>query len=444
MPIVLAALLTTLLLLGFPCHHALAADSLTTAVSGLPLSEAFKMMRGSLDKMMSDAEARGDYLLARALQNAKDALDKWQETNTALLNDASKKFEGASFENFNRVTKAIDDFHSGVRNNLTTAQDISFNANQIVENLPLAKKQTYILKFTPRVLPPKKGSIQLRITGVNLDQGNPQLSLKDGLAIRALPGPTEAEFTIPEGEITPKPETLQRHIFKITHTRRAEPFFKSLFNVREPVTRELSVIVLPSSLGSYTMTYNRNVAGTEEVQWTGTTGRFVGTNTSQKKLVPPSPANDGKGPWRWRVGSVSMQPGAGEAGHCAAIVFNESSENGIVVEARLDEIKNIKYPKGTDGHVDDCFVTGTLWRPTSTITPGITKSGTLNWTDAVPISHEDDTINNTILLTIKTNVENQSLIHQGDASHKFYEAKHSPTGFVVTPKIPADLIDPAF
>lgn len=444
MPVVLAALLTISLLLGFPYHHAIAADPLTTAVAGLPLSEALKIIRGSLDKMMRDAEARGDYLISRAVQAAKDSLDRWQEVNTALLNDASKKFEGASFENFNRVTKAIDDFHGGVRNNLATAQEISTNANQIVENLPLAKKQTYILKFTPRVLPPQKGSIQLRITGVNLDQGDPQLSLKNGLAMRALPGPTEAEFTIPDGEITPKPETLERHIFKITHTRRGEPFFKSLFNVREPVTRELSVIVLPSILGSYTMTYTRNVAGTEEVQWTGTTGRFVGTNTSQKKLVPPSPANDGKGPWRWRVGSVSMQPGTGEAGHCEAIRINESSENGIVVEARLDEIKNLQHPTGADGHVDDCFVTGTLWRPTSTPTQGATKNGTLNWTDSVPIPHEEDTLNGTIQLTIKTNVENQSLIYQGDASHKFYEIKHSPTGFVITPKIPADLIDPAF
>ena len=192
------------------------------------------------------------------------------------------------------------------------------------------------------------------------------------------------------------------------------------------------------------MTYTRNVVGPEDVEWEGTTGKFVGTNSSQKKVVPPSPANDGKGPWRWRVGTVSVRPGTGEAGHCVRIVSNESSENGIVVEARLDEIKNATYPRGPDGYVDDCFVKGILWRPTSTPKPGATKSGTLNWTDAVPIPHEDDTVNGTIQLTIKTNVENQNLIYQGDASHKFYEIKHSPTGFVITPKIPADLIDPAF
>ena len=111
--------------------------------------------------------------------------------------NAPKKIEGAIFENFNRVTKAIDNFNNGVRNNLTTAQDISVAANQIVENLPLAKKQTYVLKFTPRVIPPRKTTFQLRIAGVNLDEGDPQLSLKNGFAPRALPGPTEAEFTNP-------------------------------------------------------------------------------------------------------------------------------------------------------------------------------------------------------------------------------------------------------
>ena len=107
MPRVLAALLVASLLLGFPYHHVIAADPLTTAVVGLPLNEALGMVRGSLDKMMMDAEARGDYLLSRAGQSAKDALDRWQETNAALLNDASKKIENTSFENFNHGLRHI-------------------------------------------------------------------------------------------------------------------------------------------------------------------------------------------------------------------------------------------------------------------------------------------------------------------------------------------------
>ena len=89
MPRVLAALLIVLLLLGSPFSYAIAADPLTTGVVGLPLSEGLKMIRGSLDKMLKDAEAKGDYLLNRSVQSAKDALDRWQEANAALLKECT-------------------------------------------------------------------------------------------------------------------------------------------------------------------------------------------------------------------------------------------------------------------------------------------------------------------------------------------------------------------
>jgi hypothetical protein len=409
-----------------------AADLVSSATTAITLKQLFS----SLDSLINKARDDGDYLLARAGAQAKDALDTWQKANGALLDKAFSELDAASRENFARANQLINSANSGVANRLETAQQITENANQIVESIPLSGNQTYILRFQPRILPPNAtDNFTLRLRGVNLDKGNPKLKLSNGEASRSLVGPLEVQYTIPISEIPRNPSKIEVRTFDVSYTTPSDSWIQRVFGKRNEVKREVPVISLPTTLASYELTGVRRFENREERTFYRYVGEFRGRNTTIRRVAIPINSEPG---WKWDLEKpFDIIQGHGEAGRCHdAPLMNESSENGVTISARVDEIRNIEYPLGTDGYVN-CTLCGTVYRIVSA-TENISATGEVSWNGDKTIPLPPGT--ESFVLKVKS-FDNRERVYTSTGSDKFYNIRRDQNAIIISPVVPEDMLN---
>lgn len=403
------------------------AEIAGSAATGVVLNQLF----ADLTTMINKARDDGDYLLVRAGVEAKNAMDAWRQANSGLLDKAISELDKASRENFARANQLVAAANSGAANRLETLQQITENANQIIESIPLGGRQTYVLRFSPRIQPPQaKESFAVRIRGVNLDKGDPNLHLSNGIAKREQPGPLEAQFTIPSTEMRHDLEKIQVHSFKLTYSTPSDSWFSRLFGKRVDVTRELPIVSLPENMGTYEIVATRKFDRRVEKSFTRDLGQFKAKNNRQYKVASP---DDG---WKWDLSKpLVKRQGSGEAGSCEGVDMNQSSENGISFFAHLDEIKNWRYPVGADGYVN-CALAGTVYRMEQATETTPSKSGVLLWTADKEISLPPNT--DALTLKVKT-FDGRERVFTGTGSDQFFDVRREQQALVVTPKVPEDI-----
>lgn len=417
-----------LLTTAFPLTaQAQVAEIAGSAATGLVLKQLF----ADLTTMINKARDDGDYLLARAGVEAKNAMDAWQQANSSLLNQAFSELDKASRENFARAHQLVVAANFGAANRLETVQQITENANQIIESIPLGGRQTYVLRFSPRIQPPQaKESFAIRIRGVNLDKGDLNLHLSNGIAKRDQPGPLEAQFTIPSTEMLRDQNKIQVHSFKLTYSTPSDLWFSRIFGKRDDVTREIPIVSLPENMASYEVVVTRKFEKRVEKAFTRDLGQFKAKNSRQNKVASPDNG------WKWDLSKpLEMQQGQGEAGRCEGVDMNQSSENGISFIAHLDEIKNWSYPTGAPGYVN-CALAGTVYRmePVTETTPS--QSGVLSWIADKQIALPPGT--DALTLKVKT-FDGRERVFTGTGSDQFFDIRREPLVLVVTPKVPEDI-----
>lgn len=408
--------------------HAQVAEIAGSAATSLVLKQLF----ADLTNMINKARDDGDYLLARAGVEAKNAMDAWQKANDNLLDKAFSELDKSSRENFARAHQLIAAANTPAANRLETVQQITENANQIIESIPLRPRQTYVLRFSPRIQPPQaEESFTIRIRGVNLDKGDPNLHLPKGdFAKRNQPGPLEAQFIIPTTAVQRDPSKILTHSFKLTYSTPPESWFDSLFGKRQSVTREIPIVVLPITMGSFEIDITRKFNKRIEKAFTRDLGQFKATNSRQYKTAPP---DDG---WKWDL-SKPLQPqqGDGKAGRCEGADMNASSENGIAFFAHLDEIKNWEYPRGAPGYVN-CALKGTVYKMEDATETLPTQNGTLSWIADKQITLPPDT--DSFTLRVKT-FDGRERVLSGTGSDQFFNIRREPQALVITPTVPEDI-----
>ena len=90
--------------------------------------------------------------------------------------------------------------------------------------------------------------------------------------------------------------------------------------------------------------------------------------------------------------NFEYEQGSGASARCKEIVWNESTENGIVVKARCDEIRRPSLSDGTqyeDGYVD-CGVKGPVYRFKDTISLVSEQNGKIEWAKDISLAIPDD------------------------------------------------------
>lgn len=401
-------------------------------VETLTVGAILKQLRSEISSVLNQAQDTGNFLIARAAVESKDALDLWESHNKSLINLTFDRLDESSRQLFERVDKTLDGTIRGAKGTIESAKDLADIANQIVEQIP-TNRGTYVTRFIPRIVPPNaKDSFVLRIRGVNLDSGDPKI-LNMGSIPRSLIGPVEANFVIPLTKLKSSPDRITLNGIVIQHSAPDDGFFNRVIGRRHVVERQMPVITLPSVMGYYTVKVKRTYEARIEKSFDRDLGQFKAKNSRVYRVATPEPG------WRWVVDSArtKLLQGGGEAGRCDGIDYNQSSENGITVYAQLDKITNWTYPGGTDGYVN-CVLRGIEYRTESKTDDMPEIKGTLNWNSDVSIDLPDGV--SSIIVKVHT-FDGRDRIFDGIGSDKYFDINRLARSIVISPRVPSDVIE---
>lgn len=298
---------------------------------GLATGVVLDQIQSELDLAITSALQAGDLLIYQAGVEARDVIAAWRQANGDLLDDAFSKLDGKTRELFMKADALVDKVNSGVGDRLSQAQELGDTALTISTQIP-TQQRTLITRYSPRVLVPQSSAPKvLTLYGANFAEAKPVLKVADGTEIKPLSLTNQsvsyrlpASFgTVPDGAggIVPA---------QISYIRNASAIFK------KRVTKDLAFWALPATMGSYTIvpTVERanRVAHMVEIH----TGELKGKDKNILKGINP--------PQGWlfdlaRIdGEASLRGNGGEAGRCQLIAPQDRSENGVMVQVRVDHI----------------------------------------------------------------------------------------------------------
>ncbi|GLS35727.1 hypothetical protein GCM10010869_13160 [Mesorhizobium tianshanense] len=407
------------------------AEIVGTLTMGIVVDQLFSQLNGTINKAM----AEGDYLLARASMEAKDAIEAWRLANTDLINKTFNEVKATTREIFAKADALTVQANDHAANRLETIQQIGENANQIIADIPIIGGKTYITRYGPRIVVGGTGETIVTVKGVSLGEADPQLTIGTTLVPRISLTQQEAQFALSNLSIPVEERTISRQALKFSYKVNSSNVIRYLFGTKEVVDRDLALIVFPKVLGTYDYsTVVKNDVRVEE-PFTQNLGQFKARNDRVYKVATPK---DG---WKWDLEKpLEVLQGHGEAGRCEGKDMNKSSENGISVFARLDEFRsggNLFGIIKKDGYVS-CSLRGTIYKMVSTEGPGPAKKGDIVWHSDLPLDRPDTTVRMTMF--VKT-FDNRDLTVDGDRSDKLFNAKVSSGLLLVTPKIPDDIAE---
>lgn len=396
-----------------------------SAATGVVLQQLF----ADLNTMIETARNEGEYLLAKAGVEAKDALEAWRSANEHLLNTAFKEIEEANQALFSRAHGLVFEINTGVGDNLEKAQQITENANLIAESIGNA---SYVIRYLPRIVPPQaEETFTLRIRGVNLDRANPVLKLSSTNAKRDLPGPLEAQFTIPISEIPRDASKILLKTFPLHFTTSSDSWLLNILGKRNQEAREITVVSLPEIMAKYEISGERTFSDKEVKPFTRDLGQFKAKNNRQYKIAKPDSG------WKWDLSKPLIKyQGKGESGRCEGVDDNKTSENGVSFFAHLDEINKLGHAK-KPGYVN-CKLSGTLYRIVSKTEDFPKQSGSLSWIKDKAIALPVDM--SSFDLKIIT-FDGRERLFKNPGADRFFDVKKNKSTLVITPKVPTDLLN---
>ncbi|MGK2231583.1 MAG: hypothetical protein ACI92O_000741 [Colwellia sp.] len=427
---ILFSIFTISLLISSGFSQASISTAVTTKV-------AVSEIKDGISDVLAEVEGTSDYVSARMLITALEAIDAWEVANSALLDKTFGGIDKANqdiLNNFDALLKRAD---RAASDNINNIEAITTQINLANENFFLNSKRSYILKQTPLIVPPTNQELlTLRLNGINLDTSEAKLTFK-GITYQArILGPTQLEFDLPVAQLE-KTNKLKSNLLTINHkTRDGSNFF--FFPKYKDVVRTLNLVTLPEALGTYTLNIQKNEASTTRKQCTQDGGMFSGKNTTKSKIIRPCDNDQG---WAWDTsnrGDFSVvSTGRGEAGRCQGISWNNSSKDGIKINARLDERRringlNISY----DGGYKHCGLRGPITKPITNSVSEI-RNGNLNWLNDINEIIPDNAIS--FSLTVKT-FDGKIKVHTGSGTDKFLEINNSVNNLIISPVTPEDIL----
>lgn len=413
----------------------LTARAQTVEIVGtMATSAAVDSLFARLDEAMNGAVSAADYVTAIALIRAKDALDAWKKTNGDLMDKAFADLDVTTRETFGRMRVLIDQANTGAGDRLKTASEITDQANQLVASLPGGRP--YIARFEPRVVPVTAGdSFALRLRGVSLDTANVRMA---GITTRQVIGPNEVHFQVPTTLTPGSGSALQAYTMKVSYDQPKRGLAAWLLGQTEEVERQLPIVVMPKTLGTYRIEGTRKYDKRETRVHSANLGQFRGSNTTQSRAAQPPQG------WRWDIedpSKFSVYGTGGRSGRCNPINLHGGSENGFTVSARLDRIgRSLQYPNGAPGRIT-CHVTGPIYRavPTTEAIPPI--EGQLSWVADKLVNLPADM--DQLRITLRS-FDGRERVFTGSDTDRFVNVQVAPavkpSSVVFAPKVPQELL----
>ena len=425
-----ASVATAIFIVHPPVARAQAAGIIASSVgTSLVLDTLFKGLNDTIQNALDAA----DYTTAMAAARVKDMLEEWKRVNSDLLTKTFGELDKTSQENFGRANKLIADFNDPLKDRLATAQQMANVANQIANTLPIpGGKQVYVSEYKPRIAPPnERTAFMVRLTGVNLDKGDPQLKLGGKALERTLTGPLEASFTIPVNALPGDRSKFAVLRLDLTYSTPKEGVWAWLTGARETVNRQLSLGVLPSSIGTYKLNGGAEATVRESEAYTGPIITFRGKKTRKQAAATPKPNG-----WLWDLTQpLRVEQLRGEAASCEGPFLNGASPNAVPIGAKLKEIRDRRYPAGADAW-QQCRLIGTVYRDVTKTGPIPNQEGSVSWTDDVALALPSNL--KTWTITVKT-LDGRSRSFNTTGTDKFFSISKSADAIILSPRVPSDI-----
>ncbi|MFN9472697.1 hypothetical protein [Acidovorax sp.] len=409
--------------------HAQIAGAVTTGV-------AVSQISSGLNELINKARDTGDYLTMRAAVEAKDVIERWRDANKELLETAFSKLDEKQQRIFSNARQLTEFANASVEDRLKNTREIVNQANQLAENIVPGTGNTYVTQFSPRVLPPQTTtSINLKVTGVNLDKGDPVLSLTEGAANRMLVGPLEVVYVVPASAMPRQPDKLSVAPLTLTYSTPKDGFWNWVFRNREQVVRQLPIVTLPAKIATFSFVAETTTETKEVEIWTAQEQEFSGKNENVPKVATPREG------WRWDlsqgVNSFKQVQGRGEAGSCNGVIEANSKPDGITHQAHLDMIKEVKISgiKWGPGWVM-CSLKGPIFRMTKVKAKLPVQTASLSWTEDLRIPLPPET--SAFALEVTT-FDGRKRLFTDTGNDKFFDVTRSGQDLIIRPKPPTDL-----
>ena len=396
------------------------------ALTGAVVDDVFTRV----DQSMEKAKDTGDYVTAAALGRTKEAIKAWKLANADLLDIAFRDIQGTTQDILTSADADIDKISQQVNVSLDAVEHIMANADNIMQNLPLGKGQSYILNYSPRVIAPlNENSVFLKFTGVNLDKAKAFIMVGDSRIDGNVVGPLEANFNIPTSLVPGQEEKVVQHDLIVHYSTASMSLIGRIFGLRNDVTSNITVFRIPVEIAKYEVTADyKEKQILEKPAYETTVLDFRGRNTDMYKLAQP-PAG-----WEWNM-DLGKRPEfkvvekGGEKGSChTGIDWNDSTANGIKIGARVDEIKNLGMGivKRKDGHVG-CTLIGPIYK-TEDVDATFKKNGTLTWGRDEQVDMPQNCRNSKVSLKM---FNGYTEIKSGLANEKYYAIKGSQCSLIL-------------
>lgn len=408
-------------------------------LEALTAGVAANQVMSQLDEVINKARDTGDYLAMRAAMEAKGVIETWKEANTELLNNAFSKLNHSQQQIFNNARQLATQANVDADHRLKHAEAIVNQTNQLMVDLPY-NNETYVTQFSPRVIPAQTAStITIKVKGVNLDDGQPVLKVGNASAERMIVGPMEVLYTFPLSHIQRAPDKLTVVPLTLAYSKPKEGFLNRLFGNREQVQRQLPVIALPANVGRYSFSMVVETDEKQVQQFTSQQQLFEGRNTNVRRIATPP---DG---WQWDwsqgAGAFSQVQTSGDAGSCNGILANESSKDGIVHQAHLDERREVRM-RGILPEVvwgpgrQNCGVTGPIFKMVRVEKTIPAVAGAVGWTEDLRL--DVPTGLKALSLEVAT-FDGRKRVFNGTGNDKFFDVLQSTSQLIIQPKQPADI-----
>lgn len=403
--------------------------------AGVTAGVAANQLISQLDGVINGARDAGDYLVARAGMEAKGAIEAWKDANKALLDQGFDKLDQSQQKIFSNARQLADQANAHVEDRLKHTEAITNQFNQVLVSVP-GNSDTYVTQFYPRVIPSQAASdIILTVKGVNLDKGEPVMTIADMTAQRMVIGPMEVHYTVPLNQVKREPGKLAIVPLTLTYSRPMDGLWNRMMGKRESVERQIPVVALPVNIGSYRYTAVAEVWTKEVEQFSSQSQKFEGKNTDKKQVAMPKPGWQ----WDWSQGlsAFSQHGDGGHAGSCNGIMANESSNDGITHRAHLDKQQKMDGLKIVYGPgKQNCYISGPVFRMVKTQTTVPATTGALLWTEdlRLPIPQGFKSLSLEV-----TTFDGRKLVITGAESDKFFNVIQDASELVIKPKQPADI-----
>lgn len=398
--------------------------------------EVVGKITSDLQELIAKARDEGDYLLAQAGATALNSIDAWESANSQLLDEAFSELNRESREVFSRADNLLSKAMEGSADRLETIQQITENANQIVESIPLSGGRSYLLRYQPRIQPPNaEDQFTIRVRGVNLGKANPELQLSEGTAERVQPSELEAQFLVPVSESPVDQKTLRVNLFEVTYTTESDSFWGRLWGDQEVITRSIPMVALPEDVAELELEVTRQYERREEDTFETYLGQFKARNARVYKTAKP------KHGWQWDLskgeGAFTYIQGEGKKGTCGGVDMHRSNPDGMSFQAHLDE-RGV-YPT-YPGYVN-CTLVGPIFRNvpvTENVVIDLEElgAGVLHWTEDISIPLPPDTVE--VRLSAQT-FDHRRVAITNTGSDRFFSVSKEGERLVIAPQVPEDI-----